>query len=213
MGVLFWLGDFCSALSTDDLSISLFNVPSPPLLPVCDPFFCSDQSCPIGASCAGTSTSAALCFPPTPTHPGSWAHKWEVKWRGEREIKWNKSHLSLTNPSDFAINIEMSSPTFKLNFFIFSNTEQNKHCLEARSPGGKSNVQRLRYFFFFYLIFCYQVAFLFDFEVVPPLGSSVLFDLKLLLPGFIQVNQSLVVEDKQNEVQRVCGDADDAEVL
>lgn len=41
----------------------------------------------------------------------------------------------------------------------------------------------------------------------------VLFGWNLLLPGLIQVNQSLVVEHKENEVQCVCGDADDAEVL
>lgn len=45
------------------------------------------------------------------------------------------------------------------------------------------------------------------------LDSLVLLDLELLLPGLIQVNQSLVVENKENEVQRICGDADDAEVL
>lgn len=45
------------------------------------------------------------------------------------------------------------------------------------------------------------------------LDSLVLLGLKLLLPGLIQVYQSLVVENKENEVQRICGDADDAEVL
>lgn len=45
------------------------------------------------------------------------------------------------------------------------------------------------------------------------LDSLVLLDLQLLLPGLIQVNQSLVVENKENEVQRIRGDADDAEVL
>lgn len=43
--------------------------------------------------------------------------------------------------------------------------------------------------------------------------SLVLLGLQLLLPGLVQVNQSLVVENKENEVQSVCGDADDAEVL
>ncbi len=37
--------------------------------------------------------------------------------------------------------------------------------------------------------------------------------LELLLPGLVQVNQSLVVEHQQDEVQCVCGDADDAQVL
>lgn len=37
--------------------------------------------------------------------------------------------------------------------------------------------------------------------------------LELLLPGLVQVNQSLVVEHKQDEVQYVRGDADEAEVL
>lgn len=41
----------------------------------------------------------------------------------------------------------------------------------------------------------------------------VLLSLELLLPSFIQVNQSLVVEDKQDEVQCIRGDADEAEVL
>lgn len=104
----------------------------------------------------------------------------------------------------FAVNIEMSGPTFKLNFFIFLNTQQNKHCLEARSPGGKSNVQRSHFFSFFVLFVTFSLPFS---------TALVLFDLELLLPGLIQVNQSLVVEDKENEVQRVCGDADDAEVL
>lgn len=45
------------------------------------------------------------------------------------------------------------------------------------------------------------------------LGSLVLLGLELLLPGLVQVNQSLVVENKENEVQRICGDTDDAEVL
>lgn len=45
------------------------------------------------------------------------------------------------------------------------------------------------------------------------LNSLVLLSLELLLPGLIQVNQSLVVENKENEVQRICGDADEAEVL
>lgn len=42
---------------------------------------------------------------------------------------------------------------------------------------------------------------------------SVLLGLQLPLPGLIQVNQSFVVDDKKNEVQRVRGDADDAELL
>lgn len=55
---------------------------------------------------------------------------------------------------------------------------------------------------------------LFAFRIfLAALDNLVLLGLKLLLPGLIQVNQSLVVEDKENEVQRVCGDADDAEVL
>lgn len=41
----------------------------------------------------------------------------------------------------------------------------------------------------------------------------VLLGLQLLFPGLVQVNQSLVVEHKENEVQSVCGDADDAQVL
>jgi len=75
----------------------------------------------------------------------------------EKEIKRKKRSFSLTNPSVVAINIEMSGPTFKLNFFIFFsfllNTQQNKHCLEARSPGGKSNVQRSHFFSFCRCIF------------------------------------------------------------
>lgn len=42
---------------------------------------------------------------------------------------------------------------------------------------------------------------------------SVLLGLELLLPGLIQEHQSLIVEDEQNEVQCICGDADDAEVF
>lgn len=83
-------------------------------------------------------------------------------------------------------------------FFSFLNTQQNKHCLEARSPGGKSKVQRSHFFFV-----CYFLA----------LYTLVLLGWELLLPGLIQVNQSLVVEDKENEVQCICGDTDDAEVL
>lgn len=45
------------------------------------------------------------------------------------------------------------------------------------------------------------------------LNSLVLLGLQLLLPGLVQVNQSLVVEDKKDEVQHVCGNADDAQVL
>lgn len=48
---------------------------------------------------------------------------------------------------------------------------------------------------------------------LPYSTALVLLGLELLLPGFIQVNQSLVVENKENEVQRIRGDADDAEVL
>lgn len=98
----------------------------------------------------------------------------------------------------------MSGPTFKLISSFFLNTQQNKHCLEARSPGGKSNVQRSH--FFFLLLFVYHIF-------LAILNSLVLLGLELLLPSLIQVNQSLVVENKENEVQRICGDADDAEVL
>ena len=49
--------------------------------------------------------------------------------------------------------------------------------------------------------------------VLPFSTALVLLGLQLLLPGFVQVNQSLVVESKENEVQRICSDADDAEVL
>jgi len=65
-----------------------------------------------------------------------------------------------------------------------------------------SNVQRSHFFF----SFVYRTF-------LAALDSLVLLGLKLLLPGLVQVNQSLVVENKENEVQRVCGDADDAEVL
>lgn len=58
----------------------------------------------------------------------------------------------------------------------------------------------------FFLLFLYRIF-------LAVLDSLVLLGLKLLLPGLIQVNQSLVVENKENEVQRICGDADDAEVL
>lgn len=123
----------------------------------------------------------------------------------------------------------MLGPTFKLYFFIFFNTQQNKHCLEARSPGGKSNVQRSHFFLLFRccflslsrdvvlflrVLFCrgfFFVFFLFSSRRLQQL--LVLLGLQLLLPGLVQVNQSLVVEDKENEVQRVRGDADDAEVL
>lgn len=71
--------------------------------------------------------------------------------------------------------------------------------MEARSPGGKSKVQRSHFF-----LFCFSF-FVFSFSV--PLG------LELLLPSLVQVNKSLVVEDKENEVQCICGDTDDAEVL
>lgn len=70
--------------------------------------------------------------------------------------------------------------------------------------------------FFFFSFHRHKVLFfslLFSFLNRAPLGGSVLFGLKLLLPGLIQVNQSLVVENEQNEVQCICCDADDAEVL
>lgn len=89
--------------------------------------------------------------------------------------------------------------------------------MEARSPGGKSNVQRSRSLFVVFFCFVVVVRFSFLFLLLflnrDSLCSSVLLGLKLLLPGLVQVNQSLVVEDKQNEVQRIRGDADDAEVL
>lgn len=59
---------------------------------------------------------------------------------------------------------------------------------------------------FFLLSFVYHIF-------LAVLNSLVLLGLELLLPSLIQVNQSLVVENKENEVQRICGDADDAEVL
>lgn len=116
-----------------------------------------------------------------------------------------KRKSSFTYKSFCVCSIEMSGPTFKLNFFIFLNRQQNKHCLEARSPGGKSNVQR-SHFFLFLMLFVYHIF-------LAALESLVLLGLKLLLPGLIQVYQPLVVENKENEVQCICGDADDAEVL
>lgn len=86
---------------------------------------------------------------------------------------------------------------------IFLNL-QNKHCLEARSPDGESNVQRSHFF-----LVVVVVLFYFNYTSF----VLVLLSLELLLPSFIQVNQSLVVENKQDEVQCIRGDADDAEVL
>lgn len=43
--------------------------------------------------------------------------------------------------------------------------------------------------------------------------SLVSLGLELLFPGLVQVNQSLVVQHKQDEVQCVCGHTDEAEVL
>lgn len=63
--------------------------------------------------------------------------------------------------------------------------------------------------FFFFVVVCLFVYRIF----LAVLDSLVLLGLQLLLPGLVQVNQSLVVENKENEVQRICGDADDAEVL
>lgn len=62
---------------------------------------------------------------------------------------------------------------------------------------------------FFFVVVCLFVYHIF----LAVLDSLVLLGLQLLLPGLVQVNQSLVVENKENEVQRICGDADDAEVL
>lgn len=42
---------------------------------------------------------------------------------------------------------------------------------------------------------------------------SVFFRLQLSLPGLIQVNQSFVVDEEEEEVQDVRGDADDAKLL
>lgn len=64
---------------------------------------------------------------------------------------------------------------------------------------------------FVFDVFCFVGFFLFS--SCRPRQLLVLLGLQLLLPGLVQVNQSLVVEDKENEVQRVRGDADDAEVL
>lgn len=99
----------------------------------------------------------------------------------------------------------MSGPTFKLGFFFyyfFFNTQQNKHVwkqgLLVASQMFRGHISFVVVFVFFFL---------------PGLCSSVLLGLELLLPGLVQVNQSLIVENKENEVQRICGDADDAEVL
>lgn len=66
---------------------------------------------------------------------------------------------------------------------------------------------------FFFLCFFFDVVCLFIGFFTAVVNSSVLLGLELLLPGLVQVNQSLVVEDKEDEVQRVRGDADDAQVL
>lgn len=59
-----------------------------------------------------------------------------------------------------------------------------------------------------------QISFLsFCFAFISPLFALVLLCMELLLPSFIQVNQSLVVEDKQDEVQCIGGNADDTDVL
>lgn len=114
-------------------------------------------------------------------------------------------------------NIEIPSPTFKFVgffLFVFFLTQQHKHCLEARSPGGNSNGQRSHFLFFLFLLFFFFLTSSFVYCIfVAVLNSLVLLGLKLLLPGLVQVNQSLVVENKKDEVQRVCGDADDAQVL
>lgn len=65
----------------------------------------------------------------------------------------------------------------------------------------------------FSFFFSFFFGMLFDVFFLPPSRALVLLGLELLLPGLVQVNQSLVVENKENEVQRVCGDADDAQVL
>lgn len=104
--------------------------------------------------------------------------------------------------------------------------------MEARSPGSRSNIQRSHISFSFFVVVvvvasvvfslgmllcfcrvlfcCFFVGF---FSSRCPRRLLVLLGLQLLLPGLVQVNQSLVVEDKENEVQRVRGDADDAQVL
>lgn len=61
-------------------------------------------------------------------------------------------------------------------------------------------------FFLFLMLFVYCIF-------LAVVHNLVLLGLKLLLPGLIQVYQSLVVENKENEVQRICGDADDTQVL
>lgn len=77
-------------------------------------------------------------------------------------------------------------------------------CLEARSSGGKSQFSRFEDL----PLAC------FDVDHHPPVFFSLVpLGLKLLFPGFVQVNQSLVVQHKQDEVQCVCGHTDDAEVL
>lgn len=125
----------------------------------------------------------------------------------ENEIK-EKS--AFTYESFRVCNIEMSGPTFKLNFFIFFffNTQQNKHCFGSKVSWWQVKCSEVTFLFFFVVV-CLFVYHIF----LAVLDSLVLLGLQLLLPGLVQVNQSLVVENKENEVQRICGDADDAEVL
>lgn len=115
----------------------------------------------------------------------------------------NLKHLKIKLPLALESfrNREVSGPTSRLVFFFllffwWTHSRMNI-CLEARSPGGSQS-----HFFFVCVTFscCARTA-------------LVLLDLKLLLPGLVQVYQSLVVEGQENEVQRICGDADDAQVL
>lgn len=116
----------------------------PVFLPLCDPF-CSNKSCaPSFCIVAYLCLLGLMCSPTrarTHTHVSTMLNKGKII----------KRKSSFTYNSFRVCNIEMSGPTFKLNFFIFLNTQQNKHCLEARSPGGKSNVERSHFFLFLML--------------------------------------------------------------
>lgn len=93
-------------------------------------------------------------------------------------------------------------PNFVTFLSSFFNTQQNKHWKQGLLVAGQ--MVRGHVSFLFHLFVAYFLPFS---------TALVLFDLELLLPGLVQVNQSLVVEDEENEVQCVRGDADDAEVL